>query len=62
MKNLIERLEEAAIFGSQPCPVAAEAADLLGEIQVYLIAASDCSMSRNNSANLAAELLDKFGA
>ncbi len=60
MNNIIKRLEDTAIYGPQPCPVAKEAADLLSEIQGYLIAASDGTMSRNNSENLAGELLDKL--
>ncbi len=55
--SIVKRLEEAAIYGPAPCPVADEAAKLLDEIHGYLIAARDGSMSRNNSQNLAAELL-----
>jgi hypothetical protein len=58
--SIIKRLEDAAIYGAQPCPVANEAAELLKEIQAYLIAASDGTMSRNNSENLASELLEKI--
>lgn len=60
MKNIIERLEDAAIYGQQPCPVASEAAGMIAEVREYLIAASDGSMSQNNSEALACELLEKI--
>lgn len=56
--SIIQRLRDAAIHGPVPCLVANEAVDLLEEIQGYLIAAHDGSMSRNNSEHLAGELLD----
>jgi len=58
--GIIERLKDATIYGPIPCPVADEAANLLEEIKGYLISASDGSMSRNNSEQLASELLEKL--
>ncbi len=43
-------------------PVAKEAADLISEVYGYLIAASESTMSRNNSENLALELIEKIEA
>lgn len=60
--SIIERLESAAIYGPIPCPVAKEAADLLREIRGYLQAAEQGSMSRNNSEQLAGELLEAIAA
>jgi len=62
MMSIIKRLEDAASYGPVPCPVAKEAADLIGEIYGYLIAASESTMSRNNSENLALELIEKIEA
>lgn len=56
--NIIERLKEAAVYGPVPCPIADEAAALFEEVRAYLVAAADGSMSRNNSEQLAAELLE----
>jgi len=58
--NIIQKLRAEAIYGRESHPVALEVADLLEEIKSYLIAAADGSMSRNNSEQLAAELLDKI--
>lgn len=55
--NIIERLEQAAVYGAAPCPVAQEAATLLREVRAYLVAVKYGSMSRNNSEQVAAELL-----
>ena len=60
--SIIERLEDAAQYGPLPCPVAQEAADLLAEIRGYLVASSDGSMSRNNSEQIASELLEQIDA
>jgi hypothetical protein len=60
--SIIQRLEVAAVYGPVPCPVAQEAAALLQEIRGYLVAAADGSMSRNNSAQLASELLQQIDA
>ena len=58
--SIIERLDDTAIYGPIPCPVAKEAADLLREIRGYLDAASQGSMSRNNSEQLASELVERI--
>lgn len=60
--SIIKRLEDAAVYGPAPCPVAQEAATLLQEIRAYLVAAADGSMSRNNSEQLADELLRQIDA
>jgi hypothetical protein len=60
--SMIQRLEDAAVYGPVPCPVAQEAAALLQEIRGYLVAAADGSMSRNNSELLASELLQQIDA
>jgi len=60
--SIIERLESTAIYGPIPCHVAKEAADLLREVHGYLTAAADGSMSRNNSEQLASELLEAITA
>lgn len=60
--SIIKSLEDAAVYGPVPCPVAQEAAMLLQEIRGYLVAAADGSMSRNNSEQLASELLQQIDA
>ena len=60
--SIIQRLEDAAVYGPAPCPVAQEASVLLQEIRGYLVAAADGSMSRNNSEQLAIELLRQIDA
>lgn len=60
MAGIVEQLEQASIYGPIPCPVAREAAQLLREIHGFLTAAADGSMSRNNSEELAGELLLKM--
>lgn len=60
--SIIERLKDAAIYGPVPCPIASEAAELLHEIRGYLEAAASGSMSRNNSEQLASELLERIAS
>jgi hypothetical protein len=60
--GMIQRLEDAAVYGPVPCPAAQEAAALLQEIRAYLVATADGSMSRNNSEQLASELLQQIDA
>ena len=59
--GIIQRLESASA-DIIPCPVAKEAATILQEIRGYLVAASEGSMSSNNSEQLASELLDRVDA
>ena len=58
--SIIKKLEDAAVYGPVPCPVAQDAAALLQDIRGYLVAAADSSMSRNNSELLASELLQRI--
>jgi hypothetical protein len=60
--SIIQNLKDVAVYGPMPCPVAEEAASLLQEIREYLVAAADGSMSRNNSQQLASELLQQIDA
>lgn len=60
--SIIKRLKDAAVYGPVPCPVADDAANILQQVQEYLVAAADGSMSRNNSENLAGELLKLIDA
>ena len=55
-----EQAARAAYMGYQQQKHRADS--LLGEIRGYLVAASDGSMSRNNSEQLAAELLKMIDA
>jgi len=67
----IGKLNEAArkAFGAYPCDTICsttscsavqKTAELIEEIRAYLVAAEDGSMSRNNSEQLAAELLERI--
>ena len=60
MTSVIQRLEDAADQGVPPGPVAREVVALLREVRGYLIAAAEGSMSRNNSEQLASELLQRM--
>jgi len=59
INRLRERAGQCDEYGWH-CDIELEAAELLEEIYGYLTAAADGSMSRNNSEQLASELLEKF--
>lgn len=56
--SIIEQLHDSALYGPVPCPVAADAAELLREIRDYLVSVADGCIDTNQSARRARELLD----